>query len=133
VHEVLKTVIIYLQAFDGKLALKGVRIKLSHLVMIDVEFLQLLQVLQAIDLDYFVSGGLEDLQLRQLAEVQAVEVLEHVVREVENLQVLAAIKSLEDGHVGVKVQSLDLVGLQDENFECGQVAEHLYRAELVAS
>lgn len=68
-HEVLKPIIVDLQTLDGQFPLKGVGIELPHLVMIDIQFLQLFQVLQAIDLDDLVAGGFEDLQLGELAEV----------------------------------------------------------------
>lgn len=37
--------------------------------MIDIQFLQLFKVLKAVYLDYLIAGGLEYLQLGELAEV----------------------------------------------------------------
>ena len=87
-HEVLESVVVDLQALDGQFPLKGVGVELADLVVIDIQLLQLLKVLQAVDLDYLVAGSLEDLQLRELAEVKPVEVLEQVVGEVEDFEVL---------------------------------------------
>ena len=75
-HEVLESVVVDLQALYWQFPLKRVGIKLAYFVMIDVEFLQLLEVLQAVDLDNFVAGSLKDLQLRQLAEIEPVEIFE---------------------------------------------------------
>lgn len=62
-HEVLESVVVDLEALDGQFPLKRVGVELADFVMIDIQFLQLLEVLQAVDLDDLIAGGLEDLQL----------------------------------------------------------------------
>lgn len=61
-HEVLEPVVVDLEALNGQFPLKRVGVKLAHLVVIDIKFLQLFEILQAIDFDDFVAGSLEDLQ-----------------------------------------------------------------------
>lgn len=61
-HEVLEAIVIDLQALDGQLAFERVGIELPHFIVIDIELFQLFEVFQAIDLDDFVAGGLQDLQ-----------------------------------------------------------------------
>lgn len=55
VHEVLQTIIVDFQAFDWQLALERVGIKLPHLIVINIQFLQLLEILQTVDFDDFIS------------------------------------------------------------------------------
>lgn len=50
VHEILQAIVVYLQAFYRQLPLERVRIELTNLIMIHIQFLQLLQILQAINL-----------------------------------------------------------------------------------
>ena len=55
VHEVLQTIIVDFQAFDWQFALERVGIKLPHLIVINIQFFQLLEILQTVDFDDFIS------------------------------------------------------------------------------
>jgi hypothetical protein len=44
-HEILQPIIINFQTLDWQLPLKWIRIELSHLIMIYIQLLQLLQIL----------------------------------------------------------------------------------------
>ena len=77
-HEVLQPIVVYLEAFYWQLPLEGVGVELTNFIVINVQFLQLLQILEAIHLHYFVAAGLEDLQFSHFAKVESIEVLEEV-------------------------------------------------------
>lgn len=46
---------------------------------------------------------------------------------------LTTVESLGDPNIVVVVKSLYFIGLQNQNFKCRQVAQHLNRTEVVAS
>lgn len=95
VDEVFQSVVVNLQTLDGQFSyirqtntFKGIGLKLPHFVVVDVEFLQLFHVFQAVDFVDLVLGGFEDLEFSQLAQVKSVEILQKVVAQVNNLQIL---------------------------------------------
>lgn len=62
VHEVFEAVVVNLETLDGQLPLEGVRVELPHLVVVNVQFLQLLQIFQAVYLYDLVPRCLKDLE-----------------------------------------------------------------------
>lgn len=91
--------------------------ELANAVVIEVQLLDLFEVLEELNLGEFVVVEFEDLDLLEYAELEAMQLLEDVVGEVQYLEALATIQTLLLVEVGGVVKRLDLVLTEDEYLE----------------
>ena len=134
VGERLETVLVQLEDHDLVVRVETVDVDLADAILAEVKLAQLAELLEVLDLDDLVVGGMEDLQLLEGAVLETVEVLQLVAGDVEELQVWHAVEAALEVPVldaWLHEEGLDLVLPELQDLELRQVAEASQRAHMV--